>query len=78
MTILYTLKNGRYSYRTDTTKPRPRNKSIGGWCYSLAALHRSIESYLGHKGYELVECETMPNDQAQRRQPETPRRARVA
>jgi hypothetical protein len=61
MTILYTVKNGRYSYRTDTTKPHQRNKSIGGFCYSLAAIHRSIETYLGHKNYELVECETMPN-----------------
>jgi hypothetical protein len=62
MTILYTIKDGRYSYRTDTTKPCPKNKSIGGFCYSRSALHRSIERYLGHKGYELVKCETMPND----------------
>ena len=60
MTILYEQKPKglRYSYKTDTTQPRDRNKFIAGMCDTVAQIRNSVARYLGHKRFKLVRVMT--------------------
>lgn len=55
MTVNYTEKNGRFTFATDRTKPKPRGKFIAGWKPSLDLVGKAVARYLGNDDFKLVD-----------------------